>query len=461
MRTVGDGRWWTLWTSGLFASGWAHYVVASIVLLGVAVPVEHRLGSRRFAFAAVLCQGLGVAAALLVALIVSVVPNSWGLELHRHLFVDPLAWICGTVLVATATMRTLWRRRIRAVLLVLLVTGALFAGHLQDVARLGAAVAGLLVGPMLVGRPARAPALGGTIRERRTLVALVVAASVLGPMFAAFSPQAIGPLSALRELFDQVPYSPRELVVVCADPALYEQCREGRQAVRLSGIGPWVMNLMPSLLLRRRRGVAAGPAGGVVAVGVGPWGAGAGGRGECADPCHRGGRHAVVAVRGAPAQCGVRGVRSAAGGAGGARSAGGHRAVVRCAGRSRHVSAGVPGHGRGRCGGSGGLSGVGDGDRGRFRSGSRGRDVVAGSAAPAGSPGLSAVRRSRRDAVDECGDIAVRVGRGARVGGLLPDDAVEFRGAPAGSRCRWRPAGAGAAACTGRRLTVVDEHLGG
>ena len=37
VRTVGDGRWWTLWTSGLFASGWAHYVVASIVLLGVAV----------------------------------------------------------------------------------------------------------------------------------------------------------------------------------------------------------------------------------------------------------------------------------------------------------------------------------------------------------------------------------------------------------------------------------------
>ena len=71
----------------------------------------------------------------------------------------------------------------------------------------------------------------------------------LGPVLAAFSPHAIGPLSALRMLFDQVPYSARELVDVCADPALHDECRKGQQALRLSGLGPLVMNLMPSIVL--------------------------------------------------------------------------------------------------------------------------------------------------------------------------------------------------------------------
>lgn len=46
-----------------------------------------------------------------------------------------------------------------------------------------------------------------------------------------------------------MPYSPRELVDVCADPALHDECRKGQQALRLSGIGPLVMNLTPSVLL--------------------------------------------------------------------------------------------------------------------------------------------------------------------------------------------------------------------
>nr|WP_254704689.1 DUF2156 domain-containing protein [Rhodococcus pyridinivorans] len=246
---ITDGHLWTLWTSGLFASGPGEYVLGSIAILAVAVPVERRIGSRRFTLAALVSQGLGAALALLVAQVASLVPNLWGRELHTHLTEDPLAWVLGVLLASTTAMGTLWRRRIRTLLLVFLVTAALFAGHLQDVNRVTAALAGLLAGPLLFGRGVRRPVLGGTIRERRTLVALMVAASVLGPIFAALSPHSIGPLSALRELFEQVPYTPRELVEVCADPALHDECRKGQQALRLSGAGPLVANLMPSVLL--------------------------------------------------------------------------------------------------------------------------------------------------------------------------------------------------------------------
>ncbi|WP_222850824.1 rhomboid family intramembrane serine protease, partial [Lactiplantibacillus plantarum] len=115
---IADGHLWTLWTSGLFASGLAEYVVGSIAILAVAVPVERRIGSRRFTLAALVSQGLGAALALLVARIASLVPNLWGRELHTHLTEDPLAWVLGVLLASTTAMGTLWRRRIRTLLLV-------------------------------------------------------------------------------------------------------------------------------------------------------------------------------------------------------------------------------------------------------------------------------------------------------------------------------------------------------
>lgn len=249
VSSFSDGHVWVLWTSGLFASRLADYLLVTAAVLAVAVPVENLCGSRRFAIGAAVTQGVGAAAALAVAQLVSTFPNSWGIALHGHLIEDPLPWIIGTLLTATAAMSTLWRRRIRMVVLVFLITTTLFAGHLQDLTRLGAAVAGLALGPLLFrGRP-RVATLGGTIREQRTLVALVVAASVLGPALAAFSPHAIGPLSALRELFGQVPYTARELVDVCDDPALADECRKGHQALRLSGFGPLVANLLPAAVL--------------------------------------------------------------------------------------------------------------------------------------------------------------------------------------------------------------------
>lgn len=247
--TMSEGRLWSLWTSGLFAANLVSYVVASVAILAIAAPVEYRIGTRRFAIAALVTQGVGALSALAVAWLASAVPNSWGLELRGHLVVGPLTWVVGTLMTATAVMPTLWRRRIRVVLLVIVLTAALSAGHLEDLTRLTAAVTGLLLGPALFGRAARGPSLGGTLRERRTLVSLVVAASVLGPIVAAFSPHAAGPLSALRWLFEQAPYSPRELVEICSQPALHDECRVGQQALRLSGVGPVVLNLMPSVVL--------------------------------------------------------------------------------------------------------------------------------------------------------------------------------------------------------------------
>lgn len=245
-------RWhlWTPLTSGLVAPNIAGCVVATIAVLLAAAPIERRIGSARFAVAAFVTQVAGSLLGLGLAALAKTFDADWGFRLHVGTAVGPTTWIFGVVLVATSRMDTLWRRRLRVGILALLVTLALFGGHLQDVIRLAAAVIGLVAGPWIVGRSARGPRLAGTQREGRVLVALIVAASALGPVLAALSPNAVGPFAVLRDVVRGVPYTAAEVREICADattdPA---ECRRGLLDLRLGGVGPTILSIMPSLFL--------------------------------------------------------------------------------------------------------------------------------------------------------------------------------------------------------------------
>ena len=150
---------------------------------------------------------------------------------------------------ASSNMGTLWRRRIRVGTLALTITLALFSGQLQDVIRFFAAVVGLVIGQWIVGRSARGERIAGTQREGRVLVAIVVAASAIGPMIAALSPQAVGPLAVLRDLFRGVPWTVAEVRELCEESSSDPDCRRGLLELRLSGIGPTLLSLMPSIFV--------------------------------------------------------------------------------------------------------------------------------------------------------------------------------------------------------------------
>ncbi|MGV8872922.1 MAG: bifunctional lysylphosphatidylglycerol flippase/synthetase MprF [Rhodococcus sp. (in: high G+C Gram-positive bacteria)] len=245
-------RWhlWTPLTSGLAAPNIAGCGVATIAVLLAAAPIERRIGSVRFAIAAFVTQVVGSLLGLGLAALAKTFDADWGFRLHVGTAVGPTTWIFGVVLVATSRMDTLWRRRIRVGVLALLVTLALFGGHLQDVVRLAAAVIGLVAGPWIVGRSARGPRLAGTQREGRVLVALIVAASALGPVLAALSPNAVGPFAVLRDVVRGVPYTAAEVREICADATTDpEECRRGLLDLRLGGVGPTILSIMPSLFL--------------------------------------------------------------------------------------------------------------------------------------------------------------------------------------------------------------------
>ena len=242
-------RLWTALTAGLFTPGVIGYVVFVVAVFVAAAPIERRIGSRRFAIAAVATQILGSLLGLGIAALAKTFDADWGFRLHVGTAIGPTTWIVGVVMVASSRMDTMWRRRIRVGLLALLITSALFSGHLQDVVRLAAAVVGLVLGPVIVGRSTRGPRLAGTQREGRVLVALVVAASTLGPILAALSPDAVGPFAVLRDVISGVPYTASEVRDICAESATDPECRSGLLELRLGGIGPTILSLMPSIFL--------------------------------------------------------------------------------------------------------------------------------------------------------------------------------------------------------------------
>jgi lysylphosphatidylglycerol synthetase-like protein (DUF2156 family) len=243
------GRLWTPLTAGVLSVGVASFVSATLLIVLVAAPIEHRIGWRRMGIAILLTQIAGSLLGVGAAAVAKLLDEDWGFRLHLGVAVGPNTWIVGALMAATAGMDTLWRRRIRVGLFALLIVLALFGGHLQDVIRLAAAVVGLLAGPAIVGKSPRGSRLAGTQREGRVLVALVVAATTLGPLLAAFSPEAVGPFAVLRDLFRSTPLSVSEVRDICADTPTAAECRRGLLELRLSGVGPTILTLMPSIFL--------------------------------------------------------------------------------------------------------------------------------------------------------------------------------------------------------------------
>ncbi|WP_128643936.1 bifunctional lysylphosphatidylglycerol flippase/synthetase MprF [Rhodococcus opacus] len=242
-----------VWLSGVLTDGAAYnlpnYLVTTVLVFLVGAPVERRVGSLRFAVGAIAAQVSGVALGMSFAALVGAFGLGWDGGLGTGGVIGGYAWILGVLMMGSASMRTLWRRRIRVGVLVLLVTMALFRGLSQDVVLLGAALTGLVLGPWMVGRSAGGARLTGTRREGRVLIALIVAASALGQMFVALDLHAVGPLAVLRDLFAGTEWTAAQVRDICASGIDPRECRQGLLRLRLSGIGPTLLSVMPTLLL--------------------------------------------------------------------------------------------------------------------------------------------------------------------------------------------------------------------
>ena len=176
------------------------YLTSIVALLTCGLVAERRLGSGRYAAALVSIQAVALLVASLHASLVAALFPRWSHALTGTSFGGPGSAALGTLLVASAGMSTLWRRRVRAAAVAFVVTAVLYDGDAGGVVTFWAALVGLAAGTVM--RPRRAaPTPVPQVGEARLLVAIVVGCAALGPVVAALS-AAAGPLTSLGSLLD-------------------------------------------------------------------------------------------------------------------------------------------------------------------------------------------------------------------------------------------------------------------
>ncbi len=243
-----DGRWWSIGSSLFWCPGLPTYVAVSVGLVGLLGPAEVRLGTRRTVMLALVVHLVGLVLGLSLIGLGATLGDPWSTRLAQSDAIGPSTVIFGVALAATTRLAVLWRRRLRLVLLVVLVMAAVYSGALQDVLTLAAGLVGLAVG-IGVRRPGTPPRWRASKSESRLLVALIVAASAAGPLIAAVTGTAIGPLSVARFfLLSPMPTS-ATLQRVCANPTLVQDCSALAARLRLRGPGPAILSVLPVLVL--------------------------------------------------------------------------------------------------------------------------------------------------------------------------------------------------------------------
>lgn len=244
---ITDGRWWTPLSAMLWWGGPAGYLgAAALVLVGGAV-AERRIGSLRTLAVLVGTQVLGTLIAVGMVAAGAAMGGSWATALSHQAAIGITPGAAGLALAASSGLSALWRRRIRVVVLVGLVMVVAYSGQMSDAMALDAGIVGLVSGrwwfrgtPIRAGLPSRS--------ETRVLVAMLVAGSAVGPVFAALAQTPIGPLSVLQYIVLSPPPSAATVQRVCATAPM-EECRELQAQLRLFGIGPLIAAIVPVLLL--------------------------------------------------------------------------------------------------------------------------------------------------------------------------------------------------------------------
>ena len=243
------GPWWTPFTSILWCGNLAGYLITTGLLFALVAPAEHRLGLPRTALFFLSSQLLGGLAGTALIRLGADAGLWWYTSIDGEHALGPSIGIVGVGLALSFRLPALWLRRVRVFVLVVLIMMTLYIGSYEDILRLAGAVAGLVVGLAVLGRSRRWPGVASVRTETRTLMAIVVAASAVGPLIALLTRNAFGPLSELQYLFSSPTVDAATVGDICGDAASGADCRTMQAMVRASGIGPAITSVAPALVM--------------------------------------------------------------------------------------------------------------------------------------------------------------------------------------------------------------------
>lgn len=263
LPSLGHGRWWTPLTAGPWASGLGGYLAVTVLGLLILGPAERRMGVTRTFATLLVSQVAGLLLAAGLVRLGGLAGEPWLGSLSGETALGAVPGLLGVGLALSCTLSPLWRRRLRLLVAAAVTVGALYIGHLEQVAQACGAAAGLVIG-MLTGRSARSLARWrGSDYEVRLLVGLLVAVSAVGGILAALITTAEGPMSLFSLLFATPGPESHSIVAACPPAGAGAICRGlGQQQLYaqwpgvLVRVGPALLLLLSAEGLRRGRRLA-------------------------------------------------------------------------------------------------------------------------------------------------------------------------------------------------------------
>ncbi|MFI9379831.1 bifunctional lysylphosphatidylglycerol flippase/synthetase MprF [Kutzneria sp. NPDC052558] len=244
------GNLWTVVTNGMWCFDLTGYLLTTLLLLVIGVPAERRLGPRRSMLVLAASQVLAVLVAIPAVRLVALTGEPWTASIVHDTSLGLSPGVAGLGLALSCRLGALWRRRLRLFVLVGASVLVLYSGTMQDVVRLAGGIAGLVIGLALLNRPPRVAMNAPSRSETKVLVAMLVAATALGPIATLFSKSAAGPLGLLEIMFASPAVGADSVAEACANGAQdTAQCRLVTSETLGTGIGSAVTSIAPALLL--------------------------------------------------------------------------------------------------------------------------------------------------------------------------------------------------------------------
>ncbi|MHA7269621.1 phosphatidylglycerol lysyltransferase domain-containing protein [Arthrobacter sp. HLT1-20] len=239
------GQWWNAITSIILSSSTASMLLAVATVALLLGLVESTLGTRRTAALFIASQLAGIIVYSAMVGVGSRAGLQWPAGMVQATLLGPFAASVGALMAASQAISVLWRRRLR----VLVVAGALmltvYVGHAQHIFILVTALAGLILGRLLIAAVGQGVVRRSTSREVRTNLALVVAVLAIGPVAAAVAHVPVGPLAVLRGWITS-----QNLGAAQANcPPGEGECLAALHNIALLSSGGHLLALMPMVLL--------------------------------------------------------------------------------------------------------------------------------------------------------------------------------------------------------------------
>ncbi|MFI2564452.1 bifunctional lysylphosphatidylglycerol flippase/synthetase MprF [Paenarthrobacter sp. NPDC018779] len=247
---VEPGPWWSVFTSGFFASSLLDYLACTAMIL-VAVGIAERTMGPWLALAAFVA-GTALSALVVVVLVEFGTDNSdqWLSFLGGEYVVGAYGGAAAALGCSTAALEALWRRRLRTWLLAATLMFALFVGVAQTLQALAGAVIGILAGwgiQSLVLRRKAGSFHSSSLRETRFLVGTVVGVFALGPLLTQVTGTLeVGPLSVVSQVMLQASPTMDEVQEACDND---KSCVTLQSVVGVQSFGATILTVIPVLLL--------------------------------------------------------------------------------------------------------------------------------------------------------------------------------------------------------------------